>query len=137
MSVGATMFGAVSGLYDKFLLSRYEPLDVQSWYSLYQCVIMVAVMSVIRGRGNAAASFNWRWSIPCIAVFLTAADLFYFYALSLPGAMIGIVSMMRRGSVVISFLYGVMALHEKNIGPKLIDLGLLLVSLTLLVLGSD
>ena len=51
--------------------------------------------------------------------------------------MIGIVSMMRRGSVVISFLYGVMALHEKNIGPKLIDLGLLLVSLTLLVLGSD
>lgn len=137
MSVGATMFGAVSGLYDKFLLSRYEPLDVQSWYSLYQCVIMVAVISVIRGRGNAAASFNWRWSIPCIAVFLTAADLFYFYALSLPGAMIGIVSMMRRGSVVISFLYGVMALHEKNIGPKLIDLGLLLVSLTLLVLGSD
>ncbi len=70
-------------------------------------------------------------------MFLTAADLFYFYALSLPGAMIGIVSMMRRGSVVISFLYGVMALHEKNIGPKLIDLGLLLVSLTLLVLGSD
>ena len=50
--------------------------------------------------------------------------------------MISIVSMIRRGSVLVPFLYGVFVLHEKNIKAKLIDLGLLLVSLALLVLGS-
>lgn len=44
--------------------------------------------------------------------------------------------MIRRGSVIVSFIYGVLALHEKNIKPKLIDLGVLLLSLALLVIGS-
>ena len=136
MSIMAMILGAASGLYDKYLLRLYSPLDVQSWYALYQCLIMVAALSLIRRRNVSADAFRWRWSIPCIALFLTAADMAYFHALSMPGAMIGIVSMMRRGSVIVSFLYGIIALKEKNIRPKLIDLGLLMLSLALLVLGS-
>lgn len=138
MSIGATVLGAVSALYDKYLLGRYSPTDVQGWYSLYQCVIMVTVISVMRARGlGGSDSFRWRWTIPFIALFLTVADLAYFYSLSLPGSMIAIVSMIRRGSVIVSFMYGVFALHEKNIRPKLIDLGILLASLLLLVIGSS
>ena len=97
---------------------------------------MVVVISILRCKTSAGTCFVWRWSIPCIALFLTAADMAYFYALSLDGAMIGIVSMMRRGSVIVSFVYGMTVLHEKNIRPKLVDLGILLLSLILLVLGS-
>ena len=79
----------------------------------------------------------WRWSIPCIALFLTLADLAYFYALSLDGSMISVVSMIRRGSVIVSFFYGAFALHEKNIGLKLVDLGILLIALVLLVVASQ
>ncbi|MEE1021713.1 MAG: DMT family transporter [Muribaculaceae bacterium] len=137
MSIGATALGAVSALYDKYLLRSYEPLEVQAWYSLYQSIIMVAVISIIRARSGAAKSkFRWRWTIPCIAIFLTTADIAYFYSLSLEGSMIAVVSMIRRGSVIVSFIYGVAALHEKNIRPKLIDLGILLLSLALLVAGS-
>lgn len=138
MSVGATVLGAVSALYDKFLLRTYSPLDVQGWYSLYQCVIMVAVISLMRMcRREKGDAFHWRWTIPFIALFLTVADMAYFYSLSLPGSMVAVVSMIRRGSVIVSFVYGVFALHEKNIRPKLIDLGVLLLSLALLVLGSQ
>lgn len=138
MSVGATVLGAVSALYDKFLLRSYAPLDVQGWYSLYQCVIMVGLISAMRMcRRDKGDAFRWRWSIPFIALFLTVADMAYFYSLSLPGSMVAVVSMIRRGSVLVSFVYGVFALHEKNIRPKLIDLGLLLVSLALLVIGSQ
>lgn len=69
-------------------------------------------------------------------MFLTVADLAYFYSLSIDGSMIAVVSMIRRGSVIVSFLYGVFALHEKNIRLKLIDLSVLLVGLFFLVLGS-
>lgn len=137
MSIGATVLGAVSALYDKYLLKFYHPVEVQAWYSLYQCVIMVTVICILRSlHKENRGSFVWKWTIPCIALFLTIADMAYFYSLSLPGSMVAVVSMIRRGSVIVSFVYGVFALHEKNIKPKLIDLGVLLLSLGLLVIGS-
>ncbi|MDE6100785.1 MAG: EamA family transporter, partial [Paramuribaculum sp.] len=72
-----------------------------------------------------------------IPLFLTAADIAYFHALSMPDSMISVVSMIRRGSVLIPFLYGVFALHERNVKVKLLDLSVLLLSLVLLVVGSS
>ena len=137
MSIGATLLGAVSALYDKYLLQFYRPLEVQAWYSLYQTIIMLILVKVLSGSGAAGATpFKWRWTILFISIFLTGADLAYFYSLSLPDSMISVVSMIRRGSVLVSFVYGVAVLHEKHIRQKLIDLGLLLVRVGLLVAGS-
>lgn len=136
MSLGATAMGAISGLYDKYLLRQYEPLEVQAWYALYQLVIMGAAILIVKKAGEDRSKFEWRWTIPCIALFLTIADIAYFYALSLDGSMISVVSMIRRGSVIVSFLYGVVILRERNVKLKLVDLSILLVGLVLLVLGS-
>lgn len=140
MAVGATMLGAVSALYDKYLLGMYRPLEVQAWYSFYQCAIMSAVILLMRRfaphAAGAASKFSWRWSIPCISLFLTAADIAYFYSLSQPGAMISVVSMIRRGSVLVSFCYGVVVLRESHVRAKAADLLVLLLSLGLLVAGS-
>ena len=139
MSIGAMILGAVSALYDKYLLRYYDPLDVQAWYSLYQCVIMsVLVVVMIKSRGlvESGGVFSWRWAIPGISLFLTVADLAYFYSLSLDGSMVSVVSMIRRGSVIVPFLYGVIALHERNVRAKLVDLLVLMVSLVCLVIGS-
>lgn len=141
MSIGAAVFGAVSGLYDKYLLRSYAPIDVQAWYSFYQFLIMGTAIVIMRKlcphAAGVATRFRWRWTIPLIALFLTVADMAYFYSLSFDDSMISIVSMIRRGSVIVPFLYGVIALHERNIKVKLIDLGILMLSLTLLVIGSS
>lgn len=137
MSVGATALGAVSALYDKYLLTQFDPLMVQSWYSLYQLGMMsIAVLILRKTHKESSTPFHWTWAIVGISVFLTGADLAYFYSLSQTGSMISIVSMIRRGSVLIPFFYGVFVLHEKNVKTKLVDLGILLVSLALLVIGS-
>ncbi len=138
MSVGAAVMGAVSALYDKYLLRSYQPLEVQAWYSFYQFLIMGTVLfALMRSHaGESGGRFVWRWPILLISVFLTVADIAYFYALSLPGSMIAVVSMIRRGSVIVSFFYGVIALGEKDVKAKLIDLSILLVGLLLLVIGS-
>ncbi|WP_287935259.1 DMT family transporter [Duncaniella freteri] len=136
MAIGATALGAVSALYDKYLLTRFEPLEVQAWYSLYQLVIMGVTLFVIMRVSGVSTPLRWRWTIPLISVFLTVADIAYFYSLSLDGSMIAVVSMIRRGSVIVSFFYGVVALHEKNIRLKLVDLSMLLVGLAFLVVGS-
>lgn len=137
LSFGAMITGAISGLYDKYLLRQYEPLEVQAWYSFYQCVIMGITIAIIKRVKRDTIPFQWRWTIPCIAIFLTIADIAYFYSLSFDDSMISVVSMIRRGSVIVSFLYGVFALREKNVKLKIIDLSILLIGLVLLVLGSQ
>lgn len=136
MAIGATIMGAVSALYDKYLLSRFEPLEVQAWYSLYQMVIMGVTIGLILRGTKGSTKLQWRWTIPLISLFLTIADIAYFYSLKMDGSMIAIVSMIRRGSVIVPFFYGVIALHEKNIKLKLIDLTILFIGLTFLVVGS-
>lgn len=138
--VAAAMLGAMSGLYDKYLMSAsgagLDRLFVQGWYNVYQMIIMGMIVLVMWWPDRNSSPFHWKWTIPLISVALTAADLAYLYALALPGAMISIVSMIRRSSVLVSFVFGAFVFHEKNIRSKAMDLLLVLVSLLLLLLGT-
>ncbi len=140
----AALLGAVSGLYDKYLMApvtaRGVGLDkmiVQGWYNVYQCFMIGVVLFLIwYPTRHRTTSFHWSWSIVGISVFLCMADFVYFYALSKPEAMISIVSMVRRGSVLVSFLFGAFVFHEKNLKGKAVDLALVLLSMVFLFLGS-
>lgn len=134
----AAIFGAVSALYDKYLMRSIEPIVVQSWFNIYQCVLMgliILVMNVLN-PAQRQRKFIWRWSIPLISLFLGMADFCYFTSLAQEGALIAVVSMIRRGSVVVSFIFGAMLLHEKNLKRKAFDVLLILVGLFFLYLGS-
>lgn len=140
----AAVSGAVSGLYDKYLMAPVaaggaglDRLFVQGWYNLYQAIIMsVVILSIWYPTRRQTTPFRWRWSIVCISVFLTLADMAYFYALSLPGAMISVVSMVRRGSVIVSFLFGALLFHEKNLKAKFLDLIFVILGMVCLWLGT-
>ena len=144
MIVGAAVLGAVSGLYDKYLMAPpsdggvgLDRMIVQSWYNIYQLVMMgVMLLLLWWPKRHQTTPFRWDWCIIFISIFLSAADFVYFYALSLPGAMISIVSMIRRGSVVVSFLFGAVAFHEKNLPSKVVDLALVLLGMICLYIGS-
>lgn len=151
--VAAAVLGACSGLYDKYLMASsgagLDRLFVQGWYNLYQAVIMGIIMLLVwlperkRALDRAVPKtrpdyvpFVWKWTIPFISLALTAADLAYLYALTMPGAMISVVSMIRRSSVLVSFVFGAVVFHEKNLRSKALDLVFVLLSLILLLLGT-
>lgn len=141
--IAAAILGAASGLYDKFLLSSpaegglgLNRLTVQSYFNFYQLAIMLVVVCLERRAGAQEAPFQWRWTIPLISLFICAADLAYFYCLSMDEAMISIVSMVRRGSVIISFMMGAFLFHETNLKSKAIDLALILIGMLLLYFGT-
>lgn len=156
----SNILGALSGLYDKYLMAPPEnggigldKMAVQSWFNIYQLGMMSIVsllLSPSQGGGtpsqpNPQKNLK-RFRLPLlkegigvvflISLFLSAADFCYFYSLSLDGAMISIVSMIRRGSVIVSFLCGALAFHEKNLKAKAIDLLLVLLSMLFLFIGS-
>lgn len=151
--VAAAVLGACSGLYDKYLMASsgagLDRLFVQGWYNLYQAVIMGIIMLLVwlperkraldravPGTGPDYVPFVWKWTIPFISLALTAADLAYLYALTMPGAMISVVSMIRRSSVLVSFVFGAVVFQEKNLRSKALDLVFVLMSLILLLLGT-
>ena len=144
MIVGAALLGAISGLYDKYLMAPVESggagLDkmmVQSWYVVYQCLMMGAMLMILWWpKRKQTTPFHWDWSIVCVSVFLSAADFVYFYALTQPEAMISIVSMIRRGSVLVSFACAAIFFHEKNLKAKAVDLALVLLGMICLYIGS-
>ena len=97
--------------------------------------ILIAVMNAANPT-QRERKFIWRWSIPMISLFLGFADFCYFTALAQEGALIAVVSMIRRGSVVVSFAFGAFLLHEKNLKSKFVDLILIIIGLFFLYLGS-
>ena len=131
----AAVLGATSGLYDRYLLREIDPMFVQSWFSLYQALIMGIVVVAMWLRG-ALPRFEWRWAIPLITIFLTIADMAYFVALAEGDSMVAVVSMVRRSSVVVSFACGAVLFGEKNLRSKAIDLIFILVGMVFLWLGS-
>ena len=139
---GAAILGAISGLYDKYLMTTegglgLPRLTVQCWYNFYQAGIMGVMLLLLWWPGRKKSTpFQWRWSILLISIFLSLADYAYFYSLSLDGALISVVSMVRRSSVLVSFLLGALLFQEKNLQSKAIDLALVLLSMFLLWLGQ-
>lgn len=132
----AAVTGAASGLYDKYIMSRLDAAFVQSWYNLYQLGMMTVVTALLWWPRRRESPFHWCWSIPLISIFLSAADFAYFCALREEGALIAVVSMVRRGSVIVSFLCGALLFHERNLRSKAVDLALILVGMFFLWLGS-
>ncbi len=132
-----TLFGAVSGLYDKYLMKEMNPVAVQCYFTFYQVVIFTPLVLILWWPNRKKSSpFKWRWSIPFIGIFLIIADLFYFFALHIPESMISIVSALRRGSVIIAFAFGAYLFKEKNIKTKALYLLGILAGIAMLIFGT-
>ena len=140
----AAVLGATAGLYDRYLMAPVENggvgldrMTVLVWFNIYQCAIMLVVLlAVWMPVRSKDTPFQWRGAIPMISLFLVIADFLYLYALAQPEAMVGIVSMIKRSSVVVSFLFAALFLREKNLRSKAFDLLLVLIGMVFLYLGS-
>lgn len=134
----ATLLGAFSSIYDKFLLQKggYSPATVQAWFTLYMLPVMTPLAihwarqrRLIAESGtderpaaskfeSAASKFEFRAAVWCISPLLLAADLVYFTALANPEAMVSVVSTLRRCSVVVALVLGASRLGEVNLRRK-------------------
>ena len=130
--------GVASALYDKKVVASMDPLFLQSWCNFYITVLLALCILVksLRDKENRER-FKWDWMLVVIAVFITGADMLYFFALKQDGALLSVISLMRRCSVVVTFVVGAIVFKEKNLKAKSLDLAILLAGIVCLVLGSQ
>lgn len=129
--------GVASALYDKHIMGFMEPLFVQSWGNLYITVLLafIVLADYLKER-DKFQKFTWDWTILLIAVFITIADALYFFSLKDEGALLSVISMIRRSSVIVTFICGALIFKEVNVRRKAIDLLVLLAGMALIVFGS-
>ena len=112
----ATALGAVSSLYDKWLLQQagFPPFTVQFWFAFYLAVFVTLLVLLWWRPTRAHAPFDWRWSAPVTGLLLVASDFVYFHAVAQPGVLISLVSPLRRSGAVLAFVAGGVLFREQN-----------------------
>jgi len=135
----AILIGACSGLYDKYLMRRYDHNAVQVYYTLYQALMMLIVWSIEKYRKPKTSTLPGTRSllpILLISVFLIISDNVYMLALRDPDSLIAVVSTIRRGGAVIGFAYGLIVLKEQDPWRKVLCMLGIGAGLVCLAIGS-
>ena len=134
----AILIGACSGLYDKYLMRRYDHNAVQVYYTFYQAVMMLIVWFVVNQKSKIKnlKSIKNIWAIVLISLFLIVSDNVYMLALRDPDSLIAVVSTIRRGGAVIGFAYGLIFLKENDPWRKVVSMIGILAGLICLAIGS-
>lgn len=133
---GGMAFSAASSLWDKYILQvRALPVEpMQFWFQIELVVIYAALLAANRTLRIDRAPFVWRRTIPAVGILLAAADWLYFRGLAYPDVPISVGSLMRRFSVVITFLLGARVFHETNLKRKGLALAAIIAGIVLLCL---
>lgn len=133
----ATIAGAGSGLYDKFLIANIERMSVQAWFSIYMIPVLLPLPIFIWYQNRKKnIKFTWKPAIILIGITLTLSDYAYFFALSFEDSLISILAVLRRSSVLISFTAGAFLFREINLTRKSAVLAGILIGVILIILGS-
>lgn len=119
--IAGTLFGAVSSLYDKYLLGglKLTVPAVQCWFSIYLFVCFLPMATGWRLGWWPRNAFGWRWTIPLISLALLVADYLYFSALREPDSLVSVVMSLRRASTLVAFAGGLWLFREVNGWQKL------------------
>lgn len=135
-AVGGMLLSACSALFDKYVFQvAVAPVcPVQLLFQVFLFFFYLAVWGVGSLCGRRGDPFVWRRTIPFVGVALALADWLYFNALADPAALISIGSLLRRFSVVITFVIGAFLFRERNLVRKSLALALLVLGTALLCL---
>ena len=135
-AVAGMCCSACSSMWDKYVFQilglPVEP--VQFWF---QIGLFLVYGILLTGRTLLRLPhdrFEWRWTIPCVGILLALADWLYFKGLAIPDVPISVGSLLRRFSVVITFVLGAKFFHERNLRRKGLALAAILVGVVLLTL---
>lgn len=128
--------GVISALYDKHIITGFKPMTVQSWGNFYITILLGICIIAQKKTSENIEKFRWDWTLLLIAILITGADALYFFAIKEEGALLSIVSLLRRCSVLVTFVAGAFFFKEKNLKRKSINILVLMIGMALLLMGS-
>ena len=133
-AIAGAGFSALSSIWDKYVFQvRAAPVEtVQFFFQVGLVVVYAFILSGQRLLRLPHDRFDFRFTIPFVGILLAMADWLYFKGLAVPDAPISVGSLLRRFSVVITFVLGARFFHETNLRRKALALAAILAGVILL-----
>ena len=137
-AVAGAACSACSSLWDKFCFQvRGAPVEqTQFWFQIGLVIVYGLLLFAQVVMKMKRDHFEWRWTIPFVGMLLACADWLYFTGLAIPDVPISVASLMRRFSVVLTFMLGARFFHETNLKRKSVALAMILLGVALLCFGK-
>ena len=135
-AIAGACFSALSSLWDKYVF-QVAAAPVETVQLLFQVGLVIVYALILSGQRLLRLPrnrFEFRPTIPLVGILLALADWLYFRGLAVPGAPISVGSLLRRFSVVITFVLGARFFHETNLRRKALALAAILAGVVLLCL---
>ena len=133
-AIAGACFSALSSIWDKYVFQvAAAPVEtVQFFFQIGLVIVYALILSGQRLLRLPHDRFEFRFTIPFVGILLAMADWLYFRGLAVPDAPISVGSLLRRFSVVITFVLGARFFHETNLKRKALALAAILVGVILL-----
>ena len=133
-AIAGACFSALSSIWDKYVFQVVAaPVEtVQFFFQIGLVCVYALILSGQRLLRLPHDRFEFRFTIPFVGILLAMADWLYFKGLAVPDAPISVGSLLRRFSVVITFVLGARFFHETNLRRKALALAAILVGAILL-----
>ena len=133
-AIAGACFSALSSIWDKYVFQvAAAPVEtVQFFFQIGLVIVYALILSGQRLLRIPHDRFEFRFTIPFVGILLAMADWLYFKGLAVPDAPISVGSLLRRFSVVITFVLGARFFHETNLKRKALALAAILVGVILL-----
>lgn len=147
--------GVGSALWDKFIIRSFVfdgplspvyaalpenmqvPLFLQAWTNVYITALLAIIVGIQALKdGQRRERFRWDWAILAIAVLVTVSDALYFIAINQEGSLLSVIALVRRFSIVVTFITGAILFREHKIKGKSIALAFMVAGIALLMVGS-
>ena len=133
-AIAGAGFSALSSIWDKYVFQvAGAPVEtVQFFFQIGLVCVYALILSGQRLLRMPHDRFEFRFTIPFVGILLAMADWLYFRGLAVPDAPISVGSLLRRFSVVITFVLGARFFHETNLKRKALALAAILAGVILL-----
>ena len=133
-AIAGAGFSALSSIWDKYVF-QVEGAPVETVQFFFQVGLVLVYALILSGQRLLKLPhdrFEFRFTIPFVGILLAMADWLYFRGLAVPDVPISVGSLLRRFSVVITFVLGARFFHETNLRRKALALAAILTGVVLL-----
>ena len=135
--LAATLMSSANALYDKHILVNLD-LDlalVQAYSALQRAALAAIILSFIIKRITLKGLMSENWSITALAIAYVTAEFVYLWSVNSEGALISVISILRRTNLIMVFGLSAILLRENNIPQKTMAIGVVLLGICLVILN--
>ncbi|RTZ47448.1 DMT family transporter [Candidimonas sp. SYP-B2681] len=134
--LAATLLSSANALYDKHILAtlHMDLAAVQAYSAVQRGAIAALLLPWVFRELELASLFKRNWAVPAIAFAYVLAEFIYLTSVQSEGALISVISVLRRTNLVMVFALSAMFFKENFIKQKTVAIVGVLVGIALTIL---